>query len=85
MSFNIRNQISPDKPLLIMYNHETDQLGISAEGWELVATITFIPFAKYPPSLEDYEEFSGTSNKIGFAQHETIVAKDTDWTEVGVF
>jgi hypothetical protein len=85
MSFNIRNHITPEKPLLIMYNHETDQLGISAEGWELICTITFVPFAKYPPSPDDYEEYYGTSNRLGFAQHETLVAKDEDWSEVGVF
>lgn len=85
MSFNIRDQISPEKPLLIMYNHETDQLGISAEGWELVAVVTFIPFAKYLPDSADYEEYYGTSNRIGYAAHETLVGKDEDWSEVGEF
>lgn len=85
MSFNIRNHISPESPLLIMYNHETDQLGISAEGWELVATITFVPFAKYIPDRDDYEEYHGNSNYLGFAEHETMVAKDLAWTCVGEF
>lgn len=85
MSFNIHHSISPELPLLIMYNCETDQLGISAEGWELVVVINFTPFAKYLPDRDNYREYHGTLGLIGYSPHETAVAKDYRWETIGTF
>jgi hypothetical protein len=79
-------QIPPDKPLLVMYNNQTDQLGLSAEGWDLVAVINFVPFVKYPPLAEDYEEYSGDNDaELGYVPLQGAVYKNSDWSEVGEF
>jgi len=76
----------PDGPLLVMYNNQSDQLGISAEGWDLVAIINFIPFVKYKPHMDDYEEYHGDNDSaLGFVPLEGVIFKDTSWTVVGEF
>lgn len=87
--------IWPEKPLLIMYNETTDELGISAEGFELVAIATFLVFNRLEVDVNDYEEYSGgyssmpdgaVTGKFGYIPNGTImVQKDYDWTVVGEF
>lgn len=77
----------PEGPLHVLYNSQKDQLGISAEGWDLVAIVDFVPFVKYLPDREDYEEYYGNdrSEMFGYAPLEGIVFKSTDWTVIGEF
>lgn len=84
IDFNDRPEGSP---LLVMYNNQKDQLGISAEGWDLVAVIDFVPFVKFIPDREDYVEYSGNdrSELFGYAPLEGVVFKSTDWDVIGQF
>lgn len=74
-------------PLLVMYNSDKDQLGISAEGWDLVAIINFVPFVKYIPDREDYEEYYGNdrSEMFGYMPLEGVVFKTDAWDVIGEF
>lgn len=94
MSIFIRDN-NPEAPLLVMYNIYTDQLGISSEGWELVAITNLIPFVRYV-NPDDYEEYegghsgllgldTGTARRIGYAEHEGVVEKNSDWQTIGEF
>lgn len=95
MSWNFRDNITPEGPLLIMYNEDTDELGISAEGWELVVVANFIVFSRVLPHADDYEEYSGgysrqpdgpVYDKFGYIPNGTItVQKGFDWSVVGTF
>lgn len=78
---NFRSHISPELPLQIMYNAHTDVLGISAEGWELIATIKFIPFVRTPADRYGFEATSGP--EFGQVPVECVVEKTPDWEVVG--
>jgi hypothetical protein len=93
MSIFIRD--TPDVPLLIMYNIYTDELGISSEGWNLVAITNLIPFVRYI-ATDDYEEYegghsgllgldTGTARRIGYVEREGVVEKNSDWHVIGEF
>lgn len=93
MSIYIRDA-DPESPLLVMYNIYTDELGISSEGWELVAVTNMVPFVRYI-NPDDYEEYegghlhnyssldTGSARRIGYAKHEGVVEKTSDWQVVG--
>lgn len=93
MSIHIRE--NPELPLLVMYNIYTDQLGISAEGFELVAITNLIPFVKYLPYEDDFEQYeggalhelapldTGHARRIGYVKHEGMVEKSDEWQCVG--
>lgn len=95
MSIFIRDN-NPEAPLLVMYNIYTDEMGISAEGWNLVAVTSLIPFVRYLPDKDDYEEYdgghsgllgldTGTARRIGHVSYEGAVDKTSDWQVVGEF
>lgn len=91
--------IVPDGPLLVMYNETTDELGISADNFDLVAIATFLVFNRLEVDIDDYEEYSGGSSplgkigedgfvnpKLGYIPNGTImVTKDSDWVVIGQF
>lgn len=87
--------IMPEKPLLIMYNEGTDELGLSADGYDLVVIANFIVFNRIPPYADDYEAYSGGRSwhsngpvmpKFGYIFNETLtVQKDSEWTVIGLF
>lgn len=85
--------IMPEKPLLVMYNETTDELGLSAKGYDLVVIANFMVFSRLLPYVDDYEEYSGGKSwmpdgpvKFGYLPNGTVtVQKDQSWSVVGEF
>lgn len=90
------NSISlPDGPILVAYNEHTDELGITADGWDLVAIANFVVFSRLLPHADDFESYEGgykwtpdgpVMPKFGYLENGTVVVeKGLDWQIVGTF
>lgn len=77
------DDIEPEKPLFVMYNADTNQLGISAANWPIVMVVTFVPFVRTPATYTPFK--ASYEARIGYAKHEGMVAKDESWDIVAEF